>query len=792
MKLPSKIHSISKSINTKLLVFLLPTVFAPLALVAFLSITTIHQQAERAHQAKTHLIQELIKSELNEMKQDIKSKIKMLVTHSDVRQTLTNEFSTPASHQQTVSLLKNIVMLDDQILEIQLSSPRLHVETKFTQFSNDYLSNDYVNSFLESIPSNSTYSMKFYWSEVSQQYQMVFAQKLPNTDYLTNKLSSWVIFRFSFHNIYARLNKISELHDMSFMITNQNLHPIYQSLSLSQLNLDKDIFNKTEFTIDNIEYLASHYTLSTNFLLHSFIKKNRFYGHLDEIKLLTSFTILFSCFFIIIFAYYLVSRLIIKPINQLQHKIKKSESGDMLEFNCITSCGEISDLHNSYASTIKSLAEAKQSLSEIAYYDHLTSLKNKSAFTKHLHQALQESAQELASIFIEISNLRVVNQTYGYNIGDEFLISISHTLTAQIENPDISVYRIGNNVFGILYLHDPCGERAKAFSKKLISVLNSSHMVSKLKMQANAYTSIALGFSFEDPIHVFERIEYAKEKALNSPQKYVFFDTDLNRQFKRQSEIRKSLIPAINRKDFMINYQPFYHIDTKEIAGCEALIRWTHPSLGFIGPDEFIPIAEKLGLIFDIDLIVADLVCHYISQLPTKLMREIKFCINASASELGNIHYPKNLISILDKYDISPMNIEIEFTETAFIEINKESQSIVNELRSLGLSIALDDFGTGFTSLNQLVRLNIDKVKIDREHTMLLLKQDSSFVDLIINIGEQFHFSITAEGIEEECQWNYLQQRGCTYGQGYFMSKPLTEKNFTALLNESQPILMSI
>jgi len=274
---------------------------------------------------------------------------------------------------------------------------------------------------------------------------------------------------------------------------------------------------------------------------------------------------------------------------------------------------------------------------------------------------------------------------------------------------------------------------------------------------------------------------HAKENGRDNRQ---FFKRDLNvRALERQS-LENDLRHALEREELLLHYQPKIHLETGNIIGVEALIRWLHPTLGLVSPAEFIPIAEECGLIVPIGRWVLGEACHQAQAWQDIGLAPIRVGINISAVELRATGFVAGVGAVLAQTGLEARFLELELTETSLMQDSTSTLAVLRALKRLGLDLALDDFGTGYSSLSHLKRFPIDTLKIDRSFvsSSTVNSDDASIVCAMISMGRDMHVRVVAEGVETREQLTFLQDRGCGFGQGYYFSQPLAGRECAQLL----------
>jgi len=265
---------------------------------------------------------------------------------------------------------------------------------------------------------------------------------------------------------------------------------------------------------------------------------------------------------------------------------------------------------------------------------------------------------------------------------------------------------------------------------------------------------------------------------------YCFYSLEIENKNLNLIKKVNYLRQAIKKKEFYILYQPIIDLNSGEVIGGEALIRWNHPIIGNIPPMEFIPLAEESGLINDIDKWVLETVLIHKKEWKEKLNSNIKISINMSGKKVTSDKVINEIKHLLNERNINPKEIQFEVTETSIMKDLEHSTYILRKIKELGIGIALDDFGTGYSSLTYLKKLPIDIVKLDREFIKNVINKESDLVivEHIINLIHDLNLEIVAEGIEIEEQRLILRERKCNYGQGYLFSRPIAKEEFEKLI----------
>ena len=432
--------------------------------------------------------------------------------------------------------------------------------------------------------------------------------------------------------------------------------------------------------------------------------------------------------------------------------------------------------------------------------DELTKMNSRHAYNDWL-TACQDTPeiQSIISFHLDINNFRIVNDTFGFDVGDKLLKQIANDLLELVESDPIvalsktkSLCRFSGDVFALSLANLP--KRAD-LPKLVLSLRESISKSAKLTEQTIPISaSIGIVWSQRNKgefINVIDNAEaalrQAKKKGKNSLQIY---NESVEEHLDGQKKIVKALSAAIENQDFHLVFMPIFNSNGKSVAGAEILIRCNNPILKRFGPERFIPVAEEHGLIEQIDYWVINQTFKLIEETLILNISDIEFyAINISSYQLHNKRFINYIKKILAIYKVSPSFIKFEITETSLIETDLQAIETIVELKRLGFKLSLDDYGTGFTSFNQLKKYPLDSLKIDRSFVSGDTENKEpvkGMSQVIISIAKLYNFDVIAEGIETPEQFFDLKASGCQYFQGYWFSKPLSLKAFVHLLSQQE------
>ncbi len=439
---------------------------------------------------------------------------------------------------------------------------------------------------------------------------------------------------------------------------------------------------------------------------------------------------------------------------------------------------------------IRELKQAERQLEQMAFFDPLTGLANRSLFEKRLKEALDNARIDscrLALLFIDLDRFKYVNDTYGHSTGDELLMQVSVRLKNALRDND-TVARMGGDEFTIILNHTKAKADAMHVAAKIIAAVRRPFSISGAEL--NVGTSIGLAFFPEhgENIETLKKhadiaMYQAKEAGRN---RYQVFDPALQNRDAQYRAMVKAIEYACDHGEFELYYQPLIEILSQRTVGGEALIRWPMAGGGNKSPVEFIPVAEEAGIIGRIDAWVLETACRSALRWFDNASENLSVNVNLSPSLFQDPGTPELIKQILHKTGLPAANLCLEITETAVISDPEIARKTLLAITNMGISVALDDFGTGFSSLTHLTCFPLRKIKIDRSFvsTTLIDGATEAVVRSMVDLARNMRISVVAEGVEENSQHEFLKELGCEYGQGYLYGRPMTELEFIAWLDE--------
>ena len=447
--------------------------------------------------------------------------------------------------------------------------------------------------------------------------------------------------------------------------------------------------------------------------------------------------------------------------------------------------------HIAIFNDISQQKKAEQHIHFLAHYDPLTHLPNRSLFNERLQHAIlksQRSHKSIALLFIDLDRFKEINDSFGHKAGDQLLIQVANDIKSCIRDTD-NTARLGGDEFLITMeelTHNELIVNAPLVATKILTAL--AHKYTLEMTQAYIGASIGIAIYPEDATTAATLLQaadmamyHAKEQGKNN---YQFYSTQLNEKAKRRAYIERELRLALSRNQLLLHYQPQYNIISKKVESFEALLRWQHPELGLIHPDEFIPIAEESGLIIKIGLWVLKTAVKQLLVWQKDINPTLLMAINVSVKQLESDNLSQSVQSILEITHLRPKFLELEVTENISIDDDSMTLANLHKLDSLGVQLSMDDFGTGYSNMSYLKKLPIGRIKIDRCFISDIPQDsnDEAIACAIIAMAESFNYNVIAEGIETKEQEEFLLNNGCHTGQGFLFSKPIAAEAATQLL----------
>ncbi|MEX0694146.1 MAG: EAL domain-containing protein [Rhodospirillales bacterium] len=428
-------------------------------------------------------------------------------------------------------------------------------------------------------------------------------------------------------------------------------------------------------------------------------------------------------------------------------------------------------------------------LRAMATRDELTGLANRNLLTERLGEAMRKIDQDggqLALIYLDLDQFQNINDAFGHEVGDQVLIMAAQRLQSCAREGD-TIARAGGDEFHILMPGIDEEQEAIRLAENLLVALSSLYVIDEREIFSSASIGVC---TYPQQARNLSEMMRNVDTATNNAKRdgranYKVYTPNMSDVVHRRVEVGQQLRRALENDELTLNYQAKVDLSTQRITGAEALLRWSNKKLGFIPPDEFIPIAEETGLIVPIGDWVLRTACREAAKWRSLDGQPVQVAVNLSAMQFMHGDLVARITDCLDESGLDPRYLDLELTESLLVERPEETIQVLNRLKEMGISISMDDFGTGYSSLSYLTRFPLDSLKVDRAFVTDLPNDGDAVVVVraIVGMAKQLDLKIVAEGIETTGQMEFLRSLGCQTGQGYLFSKPVPNTQFMDILN---------
>ncbi|MGB7648463.1 MAG: phosphodiesterase DibA [Pseudomonas fluorescens] len=440
--------------------------------------------------------------------------------------------------------------------------------------------------------------------------------------------------------------------------------------------------------------------------------------------------------------------------------------------------GQVSH-HVAVFSDISAIKDSEHELAHLAHHDPLTDLPNRLLFTDRAEQALasaQVHKRGCALLLMDLDHFKIINDSLGHNVGDQLLKAVGERLKG-LFGPGVTLARLGGDEFAVLAESCPQVIQAAAIAQRMLDAMKEPFVFDGNQLFISASVGISLFPS--DALSAQQLLRNAdsalfKAKSVGR-EGYALYTEELTAHAQNRVEIASELRRALEQQELRVYYQPVHNLQDSRLLGVEALVRWQHPERGLVPPGEFIPIAERTGLIADIDAWVMDQACRQMCQWLAEGAPLSFVAVNVSSRLFARRELYEQVAQVLHETGLDPAFLELEVTESAVMDDPEVALEQLHRLRELGLRLAIDDFGTGYSSLLRLKRLPVQKLKIDQGFVAGLPwdEDDAAIVRVVIALAKSMGMQVQAEGIEQVEQARFLLEQACDMGQGYWFGRPM-------------------
>ena len=432
------------------------------------------------------------------------------------------------------------------------------------------------------------------------------------------------------------------------------------------------------------------------------------------------------------------------------------------------------------------ILESHAKIEVLAHRDSLTNLPNRALAKDRLSQILsmaKRNGSMAAVLFLDIDNFKTINDSLGHSAGDQLLCLVADRLTASVRESD-TVSRQGGDEFLILLGQVEDEEAVSQATIKIIQQLSVPVMINGVEVLVTGSLGISMfprdGVDEESLLKNADMAMYsAKEAGRNG---FKFFDAEMNNSVVEHLHLSSGIRAALTNGEFRVHYQPQIELATGRIVGAEALIRWKHPSLGFIPPVKFISVAERTGLINDIGEWVLKCACRQTKEWQEQGLTGLIISVNVSPVQFRRDDIEREVANAIESCGLNPAFIELELTESLLVADSEHLSGVLDRLRNIGVKFAIDDFGTGYSNLGYLKRFAVERLKIDQSFVRDITQNphNDGIVRAIIEMAHCLQLEVVAEGVEDMRTLNRLIELGCEYGQGFLWTPALPPEEFVA------------
>ena len=447
-------------------------------------------------------------------------------------------------------------------------------------------------------------------------------------------------------------------------------------------------------------------------------------------------------------------------------------------------------ISNIFADAFEKVNKEKE-INYMAFYDDLTKLPNRLLFKDRVMQAIhlaERNNKIISVIFIDIDAFKTVNDSVGHEGGDRLLVNVSEKLSKLVRKSD-TVSRFGGDEFMILLNHLNGTDDIERIIKKILSIFEEPFLIKEQEYFVTASAGVAVyPFDGGDSDTLIKNADIAMYKAKEQGKnQYLFCTADMKKEVLLKMRLMNNLYRALAKNEFMLHFQPQVCTRSKRIIAAEALLRWNHPELGMIPPNQFIPLTEQTGLIVPIGEWVLRTACMQCKTWQLSGFPDMRIAVNVSIIQLRNPDFVSRLKRILQETQLEAQYLELEITESAAVNESEYIFEVLDKLKALHLSISIDDFGTEYSSLSRLTSMPIDRIKMDMQFVRRIHQsdKDKAIALGIINLAHNLGLKVIAEGVETESQLDFLCQKDCDEIQGFYFYRPLNADDFDMILKST-------
>ncbi|CCE22703.1 putative bifunctional diguanylate cyclase/phosphodiesterase [Methylotuvimicrobium alcaliphilum] len=466
----------------------------------------------------------------------------------------------------------------------------------------------------------------------------------------------------------------------------------------------------------------------------------------------------------------------------------------LLTISVVRSVSGSVDYYIASFADISAQKATEEKIRHIAHHDPLTDLPNRLYLQISLKQTMllvRRKEEEAAVMFIDLDRFKVINDSLGHQVGDGLLIEVAHRLKESVRDSDL-VVRLGGDEFVIVLTDKNAAHASAHVADKILTALSKPYLVNGINLRTTPSIGISLYPHDGETIELLMKnadtaMYHAKAVGRNN---YQFFRAEMKHLTNDRLLLEHSLHEALEKGQFYLHYQPQVKSENDHVIGLEVLLRWEHPVLGNVPPDQFIPVAEEIGLIGRLGEWVLNTACSQLRDWRSQGFKDVRIAVNLSVQQLRQAHLVERVASVLRANELAGGDLELEITESAAMLNPEVAIEIFNALRNIGVELAIDDFGTGYSSLSYLKLLPIQRLKLDRTFVKDIETDpnDAAICSATIALAHALGIEVVAEGVETEAQRDYLLHREADIMQGFLFAKPMPAEAVPVFLNSPRAV----
>jgi len=437
---------------------------------------------------------------------------------------------------------------------------------------------------------------------------------------------------------------------------------------------------------------------------------------------------------------------------------------------------------------ITEMKKHEEEILKMAYTDSLTGLYNRLQYERSINDSVDKK-KAFVLMYIDIDSFKIINDTYGHDFGDTIIIHTAKRLQSIVEKGD-QVFRLSGDEFGVLSTKYTKKEEVHNYSKYILDQLSMPYRINHVGLSYTASMGVSMfpddGNSLKDLlVNVDVALYQAKESTKTS---YRLFEEKMRIQALEKANLENHLSKSLELNEISVHYQPVINLEDRSVKGFEALVRWKDSEYGNVPPDTFIPIAEKIGYIYELGDFVLKEAIVFAKSLQERYKTAFTMNVNVSPLQLHKVKFIEHIQELLVEYQFPSDCLNLEITESLALDLDKNIISKLAEIRKMGIGISIDDFGTGYSSLNSLVNLSVSDIKIDKSlvHQAASLKEVRKLIRGVVEFAHALDLKVVAEGIESIAMESIIIGMQIDHSQGYYYSRPLTNEKIIEFLDERE------